>query len=158
MHSTGIQIGRSIILVFIFLLFAAILCEKGPEPTTNNYTAWVHNSTTSTLSFNYIGSSEYSRKEKYLIPAYDSIKVGTVNYNDVDNLLDPIEQFSFNDFLYVKIYRNDSLKVTWEGPAADLPDSVHSFFNYNSWEIKLTPDVPGQTGTINFYIEETDLE
>jgi len=158
MHSTGIQIGRNIIFVFIFLLFAAILCEKGPEPTANNYTAWVHNTTNNTISFNSKGSSEYNRNEEYLIPAYDSIKFGTANYNDVDNSLNPIEQFILNDLLYVKIYRNDSLKVTWEGPAAYLPDTIHSFFNYNSWEIKLTPDASGQTGTLNFHIEEADLE
>jgi hypothetical protein len=35
-----------------------------------------------------------------------------------------------------KFYRNGSLFKTWIAPLQDLPDSIHSFYNRNSWIIE----------------------
>lgn len=35
----------------------------------------------------------------------------------------------------IEVYRNDTLLVKWGGPLQSLPDSIHSFYNKNSWEI-----------------------
>ncbi|MFA5493017.1 MAG: hypothetical protein WC245_08775, partial [Bacteroidales bacterium] len=36
----------------------------------------------------------------------------------------------------IEIYRNDSLLIKWGGPLQSLPDSIHSFYNRNSWIIE----------------------
>lgn len=60
------------------------------------------------------------------------------------------------DFLAgkLRVYRGDSLLITWKGPAQDLPDSIHSPFNYNSWDYWLVDD---NDGIIQFVITEEDL-
>ncbi len=163
MPTISIQTGLKTALSFLLPLVFAFQCGKKIEPKANNYEVWVHNTTSASISLNFEDTYEvYPKEQQLLITAYDStnqFNFSPFGFNNSDAIQDPIKQLLDNfSIIRTFVYRNDSLKVTWKGPAADLPDSVHSFFNYNSWEIKLTPDVPGQTGTINFYIEEADLE
>jgi hypothetical protein len=56
-----------------------------------------------------------------------------------------------------RVYRNDSLKVTWNGPAQEMPDSIHHFYNYNSWEQWMIDDEV-YDGIVQFTIYESDFE
>lgn len=55
----------------------------------------------------------------------------------------------------VLIYRNDTLKCIWTAPASGKPDSVHDFFNYNSWKTWL---IDKRNGVMMFTIKPEDLK
>jgi len=164
MHLTGITIGRNIIVIFTLLLLGAFQCGEKIEPKDNNYTVWVHNVTSNKISIafkdNY-GEFSDAYPEIFIIANDSSSRFpfSPFGFNKTDVELNPVKYILNKNYITeTLVYRNDSLKVTWKGPAADLPDSIHNFYNYNSWEVELTPNVPDQTGTLNFYIEETDLK
>jgi hypothetical protein len=35
----------------------------------------------------------------------------------------------------MRVFRHDTLMVKWGAPLRNLPDSIHSFYNENSWVI-----------------------
>jgi hypothetical protein len=53
-----------------------------------------------------------------------------------------------------RVYVSNHLMVDWEGPAEDK-DSLHHFYNYNSWETWLVDE---SNGIAMFTIYESDLE
>jgi hypothetical protein len=57
----------------------------------------------------------------------------------------------------IEIYRNDSLFVKWGGPLISLPDSVHSFYNKNSWTTSRGGN-KNKYEIIEFAIYESDLK
>ena len=161
-HSIFTMIGLRFLAIFM-LVFAFACGNKFKLPDV--YSTQIHNNTGSRIAIRF--------KER--IYGYNSDDTLKINVNDYIVAIEhfpvilkrissdddpyPIKKF-FDGFTIVEIsvYRNDSLKVVWSEPAIDLPVTSHSFFNYNSWEVIPTPDVLDQTGTINFYIEEADLE
>jgi hypothetical protein len=56
----------------------------------------------------------------------------------------------------IEIYRNDSLFVKWGGPLISLPDSIHSFYNKNSWT-KAMGGNDNEYEIMKFTINATDL-
>lgn len=54
----------------------------------------------------------------------------------------------------VTVFRNDSLLIKWEKTSLES-DSIHHFFNFNSWESWLEDDF---MGILMFTIEESDFE
>jgi hypothetical protein len=56
----------------------------------------------------------------------------------------------------IEIYRNDSLLIKWGGPLLSSPDSIHSFYNKNSWKIILSGD-KNKYEIILFTIYESDF-
>jgi len=79
-----------------------------------------------------------------------------VDYEE-DVIMDGL--FSTEDNRYwneISIRWHDSLMHTWYGPVKDLHDSIHSFFNKNSWDV--TGPKPNETvGKVQFTIIESDL-
>lgn len=54
----------------------------------------------------------------------------------------------------VTVFRNDSLLIKWKKPSFES-DSIHHFFNYNSWKSWLEDDF---MGIVIFTIEESDFK
>ena len=71
---------------------------------------------------------------------------------------DVLAEFLFHDYYnesyIVKIYRSDSLLVQRIGPASYMGDSVHHFYNYDSWEVELVDN----EYVLEFTIYESDIE
>ena len=62
-----------------------------------------------------------SPKENYIL-AIDDISNFEIIENNWGKTGDTIE-----------IYRNDTLMVKWGAPLREMPDSIHDFYNKNSW-------------------------
>ena len=76
--------------------------------------------------------------------------------NDSDNI-EKAGKF-YKDFS-IGLYQSDALVKTWEGPPGYYGDSIHSPFNYDSWEIRPVESNPENiVGAVTFTITEEDLE
>ena len=76
--------------------------------------------------------------------------------NDSDNI-EKAGKF-YNDFS-IELYQSDSLVKVWGGPSGYYGDSIHSPFNYDSWEIRPVESNPQNIiGAVAFTISEEDLE
>jgi len=79
------------------------------------------------------------------------------NYGDDEKNIATIVDEYLN--FTIQLYQSDSLVKTWEGPPGCYGDSIHSPFNYDSWEIRPVESSPKNVvGTITFTITEDDLE
>jgi len=76
-----------------------------------------------------------------------------------DGSVQDIHQNLFGQYIpfdtQINFYNNGVLVKQWNGPAKDLPEEQHDFYNYNSWEIECLDD---DSGTITFTITDADLE
>lgn len=61
---------------------------------------------------------------------------------------------SFDDSYDVSVYLNDSLVIKWSGPASYMGDSIHHFYNYDSWNVELIDN----EYILEFTIIESDLK
>jgi hypothetical protein len=112
--------------------------------------------------FNTIGDTLFfSRKYKsgninyFMLLPYKHRLIGTSETTIVDNLREVYEDYHFEISIYKlacdtcereKIcdgskgenhfyYINPNPLISWNPPLVSLPDSIHSFYNINSWEI-----------------------
>jgi hypothetical protein len=154
-----IAIGRKTTFVLILLMMLVLNSCKlfnWDKEDDFYYTQCIKNTTKDTLLL-VLGkdNEEYNLDEFKLMP--DSILYTGLNFG-VNKGDDPIFN-NFNDGYrpleeQARIYRNDSLLITWEGPA-EYKDSLHHFYNYNSWEYWIED---GDEGIVMFTIYESDLE
>jgi hypothetical protein len=61
---------------------------------------------------------------------------------------------SFDNSYDVSVYLEDSLVVKWSGPPSYMGDSIHHFYNYDSWNVELI----GNVYELEFVIYESDLK
>jgi len=61
---------------------------------------------------------------------------------------------TYDDSYNVSVYIDDGLYITWTGPASFMGDSIHHFYNYDSWNVELNDNVYELCFTIN----ESDLK
>jgi hypothetical protein len=115
-----------IILITSFLLFS---CKRADD-------AWnelnVRNATNDTLTLNI--------SKRYIsdVPMYYDLLPNKIFRLSIDESISGFDiiRANFGDKQdTIEIYRNDTLMVKWGGPLRSLPDSIHSFYNENSWEI-----------------------
>lgn len=151
-----IQIGHKILFFtpIIFISFSLTGCWS------KEYDYWYEirllNETTDTLIY-VEGNHDIDPFGMVVPPNSYPQEIGGPHLNKGDDvILDGIG--AEPDFLVgkLRVYRGDSLLVTWKGPAQDLPDSVHSPFNYNSWDYWLIDGSDGN-GIIQFTITEEDF-
>tara|TARA_Y100001949_G_C15733172_1_gene220306 strand:- start:77 stop:508 length:432 start_codon:yes stop_codon:yes gene_type:complete len=73
----------------------------------------------------------------------------------MDNANSPINAYVdilSSDYAQVKLYANNALQQTWQGPGRDLEDSVNTPFNYNSWQTN------SGNSKITFSIKQEDID
>jgi hypothetical protein len=61
---------------------------------------------------------------------------------------------SYDDSYNVNIFIDDSLYIVWTGPTTYMGDSIHHFYNYDSWDIELIDN----EYILEFTIYESDLK
>jgi hypothetical protein len=72
---------------------------------------------------------------------------------NLENTVEGYSSFS------IELYQSDSLVKVWDGPSGYFGDSIHSPFNYDSWEIKPVDDRgPNTVSAITFTITEEDFK
>lgn len=69
------------------------------------------------------------------------------------------EAVDYQSIYTIKLYTSDSLIKVWEGTPDYYGDSIHSPFNYDSWEIRPVDENPENVvGAVTFTIKEEDLK
>jgi len=94
---------------------------------------------------------------KVLDPSSVWVQTDFVNNEDelrnIQTIVDEYESFT------IELYRSDSLVKAWDGRPGNYGDSIHSPFNYDSWEVKSVNDRgPNTVGAVTFTITEEDLK
>lgn len=149
-----IQIGLnrfSIIFIFVFLT------SCWSRNYNYRYSVRIHNSTSDTLLL-ILGkdNEDYYVDSIQILPVGVFTFVGTPGIDKHQNAVRCILNSRNRPFQdQARVYRNDSLKVVWDGPPREMPDSIHHFYNYKSWESWLIDD---DEGVVMFTIYESDLK
>ena len=120
------------------------------------------NSTASTvlivLNTDSLTRSQFETFEDSLVLVADDVFVPfdfVAEYND-ESVVEAVEIL---EIYTIKIYESNVILKIWEGPSDYYGDSIHSPFNYDSWEIRPVEENPENVvGAVTFTITEEDLE
>jgi len=146
------KIGLIIIVILSFGLNSCIFEYFEDEPADYIYTIYFKNATNDTLTLILGNDSLDYGEDKFVLNPLDSVPphhgFGVDKGDDVITKLfsgyRPLQD-------QARIYKEDSLIVNWYGPPREMPDSVHHFFNYNSWDYWL---IDKHDGIVRFTIYE----
>jgi len=117
---------KSIILFFFSVIFLNSCLERTEEATNRSY---LINNTTDTVYCKMFGSWPFASDKEYILPQ-EKILIGNGQYTQFEYIRSLRNQ---GDSI---IFYNNSDTVIWYAPLRNLPDSIHSFYNENSWDIK----------------------
>jgi len=158
-----ILIGHNAHLIYGLLLIIITLtsCDlfSWDEISDCYYNVYIENQTSDTLKI-YGGTDTASyTKDSFYVNPYEK-----VDYYDGFSLNkgeDPIRNGFFHETTrskseQIRIYINNKLVINWIGPPREMGDTIHHFFNYNSWVSQLNKN--GKDGIIQFTIYESDLK
>lgn len=144
-----------IIILGLFLLIGCRLWEID-DSGDYWYTVKIENSTSDTLKLIF-GQNLLSFENTYTINPISQLQVfGIKVYKGEKVITERLFQGGFIPFEeQLSIYRNDSLKIQWHGPAKYMSENFHHFYNYYSWKSWLENN--GRDGIVLFTIYESDL-
>ncbi len=149
-------LNKNLILLFL-LSFFITSCHLWDNLDEYGYVykGYIKNSTNETLKV----IIETSNGNPYLTMD-TTIKPNEMIYfkgdPEVNKDEDIVRNHLFKDIpsdLKVYVYRNDVLIVNWNGPANDMAENIHHFFNYKSWAVEFN----NNQYTVMFSIIESDL-
>lgn len=149
-----IVIGRNSIyfLLFISVFFTSCHLWEIDDNGAYSYICYLKNSTEDTLKVT-ISSGFTGYPIDTLINPNEKVELkGNFEIKKED---DVIRDIMFNNATpeLVQVFHFDTLKVSWYGVASEMPENIHHFFNYNSWDVNLN----GNKYTVVFTIYESDL-
>lgn len=144
-----------IIIIGFFLLIGCRLWEID-DSGDYWYMVKIENSTSDTLKIIF-GQDLLSFENTHSINPNSQLKVfGMKVYKGEKVITEKLFCGGFKPFEeQLSIYRNDTLKIQWYGPAQYMNETFHHFYNYNSWESWLEDN--GRDGIVLFTIYESDL-
>jgi hypothetical protein len=152
-----IRIGRKpIFFLSVILLFHSCGLFMWDEEYDYYYKIHIRNNTEDTLIVVFNDSVVNKSIYDYTIYPYNTVDL---NYGRNINEGEDIRKRVLSDgkhnlYEEVNVFRNDSLTIKWEGPVFHS-DSIHHFYNYNSWEHWLIDEYEG---IVQFTIYESDFE
>ena len=117
--------------LFIFVLIISGCWQRSPDFENQLF---VENKTSDTLHFR--DSKEYISD----IPGYEidlligQNKIGSDYQNSSFEIIEKNWKYRGDT---IEIIRKGYDTIKWAAPLCEMPDSVHHFFNKNSWEIKM---------------------
>lgn len=141
------------LLFFIGLISNSCIFEHFEDPPEKyNYRIYYKNSTNDTLTLLLGRDSAAYETEVFRLYPLDSMMHNGIPINKGE---DVIKDGLFSGYYLLedqaRIYKNDSLMVNWLGPPRAMADSIHHFFNYNSWDYWL---IDNDNGVVRFTIYE----
>jgi len=153
-----IQIGRNWLILIVLML---MLTGCPPAAFDYSYQVFYRNETSDTILLIFgKDNANYNVDSLLITPMQDTCIEGLIGvYEDEDPLAQLLNQSWWQIMDQVRVYRHDSLKVTWVGPGRYMPDSIHHFYNYNSWDSWLLDKTNkyGANGIVMFTITEEDF-
>ena len=156
---TSLKTGQNSILL---VLMVTLLSSCWSRHYDYSYSKKISNSTSDTLLLLLGKDGEAYPVDSILImPTSEFTFDGTPG---IDKKEDPVKRIFSGGYRpfeeQARVYRNDSLKVTWDGPAREMADSIHHFYNYNSWESWVLDESQSDEryGVVMFTIYDSDLK
>ncbi|MCF8357160.1 MAG: hypothetical protein K9H26_00270 [Prolixibacteraceae bacterium] len=124
-----------IVTVFsgLFLLFCLTGCWQRNPDFENQI--WINNSTKDSLYYQV--TKKYIRDDSYVNEAFLPPGLKRIGGHYKYKSLEIIGREHDNPGDTVEIFRNGELLIKWAAPFREMPDSIHHFFNENSWDIKM---------------------
>ena len=110
-----------VLLIFIFIFS----CKKADDVQNHMY---ITNSTTDTVYCSMFGSWPFAPNDEYILPKQTIL--GSAGGQTVFEYIRSLRNEGDSIVFY-----NKTDTVIWRAPLLNLPDSIHSFYNENSWEI-----------------------
>ncbi len=126
----GITVFKILFGLTSFLLFNSCL-SRSFDATNQSY---IINDTKDTLYCTIFGDSNLTDSAVDYIPPHTKVLLGNGQYTEFE-FLRQIRNFGDSVNIYIDKNR-DSCVCVWYPPLQQLPDSIHSYYNENSWEIK----------------------
>lgn len=149
-----IRIGHSVLLILIVSVMSSCRIFEIDDMGDYEFISYIINGTDDSLRVILYNEASMFELDT-IIPANNKIPYnGGPEVAKEDNILtDHLFNDYYNDSYIVNVYRGDSLSVKWLGPASYMGDSVHHFYNYNSWDVGLV----NNEYILEFTIYESDL-
>jgi len=159
-NTINTMIGRRnifLLIFFISLTSNSCIFEHFEDPPEDyNYRIYYKNSTNDTLILLLGSDSAAYETETFRLYPSDSVKHNGIPINKGE---DVIKDGLFSGYYLLedqaRIYKDDSLIVNWLAPPREMADSIHHFFNFNSWDYWL---IDKHDGIVRFTIYEEDLK
>jgi len=163
MRIIHIMIGHKIKWLFCLIIICINGCSlfNWDEVKEYDYDCIISNATNDTLEITFgVDIAKYSIESFSILPNDNFIyENGTFPINEDKN---PITEGLFNEPPWpfveqTRVYINEKLVIKWLGPPREMDDSIHHFYNYNSWESFLDKNAKGHEGKVIFTIYESDM-
>jgi hypothetical protein len=150
------HINIVIILIIISSLNCCIFEYFEDKPDDYLYTVYFKNSSHDTIDIVLGNDSLNYAVDEFVLNPFDSVPYYSYGVNKGENV---IKDKLFSDVRSMldqaRVYKSDSLVVNWYGPPREMADSIHHFFNYNSWDYWL---IDKHDGIVRFTIYDEDLK
>ena len=114
------------IIIFLSLIIFTLSCKRDIDATNQGY---IINKSSDTIYCKMFGIWPFGTSEQYILPQ-QKILIGTGQYTQFEHI-----RSLRNEGDSIMFY-NKSDTVVWYAPLKKLPDSIHSFYNENSWKIE----------------------
>lgn len=160
MHTTSTLIGHK--LVIACLLFSISGCWQ--LRYDHRYDTVIKNGTDYTLML-VIGDfpQDTYLQDTLLMEAFEEISYpDQVEFLESDDTISIMKEVLYGLTAFsqsVRVYKSDSLCITWTGPGREMEDSIHHLYNFYSWEFIPKDDYDEYLidGKIMFTILESDF-
>ena len=135
---TDILIGhKKAYIILISLLLTSCRLFFLDDQGDYSYKSYILNDTEDTLKIISVKDVDIYGLDRIILPSeYIPFKGGRKVYKGDDVLKEHLFVDSEDSF-DVLIYLNNKLAVKWIGPAQEMGDSIHHFYNYDSWDVEL---------------------
>ncbi|MBN1926332.1 MAG: hypothetical protein JW798_10905 [Prolixibacteraceae bacterium] len=123
------------IMVFSCLFFILLFNSCWQRDPDFENQVWINNETKDSLYYQL--TQKYLRENSFINPTDLPPGLKRIGGHYKYKSLEIIGREHDNPGDTVEIYRNGELLIKWAAPFRYMPDSVHHYFNVNSWEIKM---------------------
>lgn len=133
------QIGHKILpyIILVSLLSSCTLFESD-DFGDYSYKSYILNSSKDAIRIQIGKSSIFHQFDTIILPNELVFYEGGLKVDKNDNVLIDHLFSEYNpDLDIVYLYKCNDLILTWEGPAHDMGNLVHHFYNYQSWSVDL---------------------
>ncbi len=148
-------IGNSFFLILLVLLMSSCRFFEIDERGDYEFISYIINGTDDSLRVHFYNEISMIEVDTIILPNNKIFYNGAPGVAKEDNILtEHLFSDYYNDSYIVDVYRHDSLLVQWSGTAIYMENSIHHFYNYDSWSVKLIDNVY----ELEFTIFESDLK
>ncbi len=155
-HMQTTRIGHNI-LIYCIILVSLLSCDLfrwDVDDDAYRFVSYIKNGTNDSLRIHLHKKNNSFEIDTTLASSHKFIYSGSPVSEEDDILTEHLFDDPYNDSYTLSVYKADTLVVKWDGPAKEMGDSIHHFYNYDSWDVELI----GNDYELEFTIYESDIE